>query len=79
MKKYPGELEYVQPCQETVTFGRLSYALIDSPSDAWYWAIVRDYRGSQEYGDILFGFWEDSLPTREQVETILLSLQGKLK
>lgn len=50
---------------------KLTFAMIDSPDDTWYPAIVADYNGPQEYGEILMGFQQDALPSEDHLQRIL--------
>ena len=59
-----------------MTFGPFTYAFVDDAK--WLWAIVTNYKGSQEYDDILFAFDEDNLPTRRQVEIIIEALKEEI-
>lgn len=38
------------------TNGRLTLALIDGPDDTWFYAIVEDFAGPQDYGLVLVRF-----------------------
>lgn len=60
---------------KAITIGRYTYAKIDD--EKWYYAIVKDYEDCQSYGDVICGFEEYALPSREIIELFLLSLDGR--
>jgi len=63
---------------ETVIRGKrglLTYAYIDGPDDKWFWAIVTDYEGCQDYGEVIMAFEEEYAPSRNTVKTILAALE----
>lgn len=51
--------------------GKYTYATIDSPNDNWYPAIVTDYEGCQEYGEVVCAFAEEFPPSDEQIQLFL--------
>lgn len=59
---------------EVKTVGRFSYAHVDTDSDRWMWAIVTDYEGCQDYGDIICAFDSDNLPNETVLDLLLEAL-----
>ena len=44
-----------------------AFAQIDGPDDIWFWAIVKDYKGCQDYGDIICAFQDGYEPSPDMV------------
>lgn len=58
----------------TETFSRLSYAHVEFPDDTWGWAIVRGYRGDQDYDELVIAFHEPVTDV-EVVRTLIAALE----
>jgi hypothetical protein len=60
------------------SFGKLTFANVDSPDDRWIWAIVTGYQGCQDYGDIVCAFDADYMPSEDSLLLMLVSLNAAL-
>ncbi len=58
------------------TFGKLTFAHIDTPDDCWRWAIVTGYFDSQNYGDVVMAFQPNFIPSEDDVMVMLVSLNA---
>lgn len=57
----------------------LTFAHIDCDDDGWRWAIVTDYTDDQSYGAVLMAFVEGYVPSRNDLLTIMISLNKTYK
>ena len=48
---------------------RFSFVKIDL--DRWLWAIVSDYEGPQDFGEVFLVFAEDHMPDPEYIDNVL--------
>ena len=55
--------------ENTQQRGRYTFAQVDLGK--WLWAIVRDYVGPQEFGDVVCVFDAEHTPPPEVVQTLL--------
>lgn len=58
--------------------GKLTFAIIDGPNDKWFWAIVKDYKNPQEYGQIIMGFEDGFEPCPYDLAIILELLERNI-
>lgn len=56
------------------TVGILTFAWVDLPNDEWAYAIVTNYEGSQDYGDVVCAFVDGFEPGDEAVGLMLAAL-----
>lgn len=54
--------------------GTLTFAYVDL--ERWCWAIVKDFEGCQDFGEVLMAFDEEHLPSPERIATILAALEN---
>lgn len=66
------------PQETTSPNGRLTFAHVDGPDDRWAWAIVTEYKGCQEYGEILMAFQDECTPSPARLAVILAALEASL-
>lgn len=66
--------------QLPMTVGDITLAFVDGPDDIWVYALVRDYKGPQEYGDIELSLCreEADLPSFEKLERVMRALQPEV-
>lgn len=57
--------------QMIVQVNGLTYAHVDGPEDAWFWAIVTEYRGAQDYGNVVVAFAEGYEPDHATVRRMM--------
>ena len=60
-----------------ITVGKLTYANVDLPCDNWAWAIVTDYKGSQEYGEVIVAFLPEYEPDHETVRNMMAAMEAR--
>jgi hypothetical protein len=60
------------PGRQVLTIGKYTYALVDL--DVWLKAIVTDYRGPQDFGNVVCAFAEEYEPPQDIVERIMRAL-----
>lgn len=58
--------------------GPFTFAKVDLPDDNWAWSIVTDYKGPQEYGDVIVVFLEGWEPTEPVVSCMLQAFYENL-
>lgn len=56
-----------------LTIGKYTYAFVDL--DVWLWAIVTNYRGPQEFGEVVTAFAEGFEPDHQTVTNIMKAMQ----
>ena len=69
--------ELVSLPHEPLTIGKLTYANVDLPCDNWAWAIVTDYEGSQEYGEVIVAFLPEYEPDHETVRNMMAAMEAR--
>jgi hypothetical protein len=52
--------------------GKYTYAFVDL--DEWLWAIVTDYKGPQEFGEVICAFQELYQPELTNIEKFMKAL-----
>lgn len=55
--------------------GNFHFEYIDGPDDVWIWAIVKDFKTCQDYGEIIMEFSSDSSYGFRNVDNILKILK----